>query len=163
MGDEKKKKHKLFNNYQIIHNAYFDLYGLLGGIAKFFDSNQYDFRERGISDKATDIGAEMKSEWEASREVTDYFKFNMDIRVYARDIRKAQLENGEEVYWARLWITFNCELEKNWNDSFSDEKWSELMRQLYERYLIRSQINRHKGKLYNESVTLIDTMKTYLK
>jgi len=80
MGREKSKSEKIVNKYQIIHNAYSDFPGLLKDIATFFGERQYDFYESGIAEKETPIGGEIKSEWMAEREVTEYL-LTQDVSV----------------------------------------------------------------------------------
>jgi len=149
--------------YQIVHNAYSDIPDLLKGLAGFFADHHYDFYESGISEKDTGIGSEIQSEWIASREVTDYIKFHITIMVLARDVRKVRLPTGEDTFSARLIVRITTKAEKNWNETFSDGHWQEMMRQLYERYIKRGELDKYKGRLYGESMALLEEIKTHLK
>ena len=162
MGKEKSKKMIILNKYQIIHNAYIDITGLLKALASFFDANKYDYDEIGVSEKSGATGDEVESVWKATREVTDYVMFDMMVTVWARDLRKVVVD-GKEMYWARVMITIDSHAKKNWNKTFGSGHWQELMRQGYERYVVYKDMDAYKGKIYVESMLLIDEIKKYLK
>jgi hypothetical protein len=159
MSKEKSTKLVIFNKIQLINNGYVDLMGFFGTLPGFFGQYQYDFMETGVSEKGTDVGAEIKSSWEATREVTDYVKFKIKILILARDIKKVKSEDGQDIYWSRLWIYIDVEMIKNWNDTFGSGHWQEMMRQIYERYLIADSMDAYKAKLYYEALEMIDRMK----
>ncbi len=153
----------IFKEYQIMHHAYLDVLGALRSLPEWFNNMQYDFFEKGLGEKDAGTGYEIVSEWVAEREVTDYYKFEIEVVFFARDVRKVVFEDGEESHWARLIITINTKLVVDYNDKFTDSAWDKLMQQLYERYVIKERTGDYIRKLGAESGDLANTLKSYLK
>jgi len=163
MGAEKIKEIPLFKRYQIIHNAYVDVYGLLAALPQWFNDMHYFFLERGLSEKDTGVGYELRSDWYARRDASEYCRNVLEITFYARDLRKVVLENGDETFYGRVWIFVDATLVKNYRNTFGPSGWQEVLRQMYERYIKLEEIDGYLGKLYGETTDLINTIKTHLK
>jgi len=153
----------IFEEYQIMHHAYLDIYGALRSLPVWFNNMQYDFYEKGLGEKDIGTGHEVVSEWVAEREVTDYYKYKMDVTFFARDVRKVVFDDGGEGYWARLIITINTTIVVDYNNKFKEGPWNKLLQQIYERYLIKEKTDEYIRKLAGESSDLINTLKSYLK
>ena len=160
---EKARRLEIIKKAEIRHHSYVDLIGLLKALPVWFNKSGYFFFEKGLSEKDIGAGHEVESEWTATKEVTRYVKFEFEIRILARDVRKVVLENGEEVYWSRLVIVLNGALEKDYRKRFSSIWYEDLLRQFYERYFFLDDMKKYIGKLIAESVDLSTTMRSYLK
>ena len=163
MGFEKQREIPVIVQYQITHHAYVDLIGLLKSLPVWFNGRQYDFYEKGLGEKDLGPGYEVESEWVASREVTEYVKFEMSILVRAKDVRKVVLETGEETYWSRLLIVIGAKMVKDWQGKFKPYGTEELFRQWYERFFAAKELKEYTNKLAMETVDLIATMKSFLQ
>jgi len=163
MGLEKLKKVPIFSKYQITHHSYCDVVGALKAMPQWFNSMGYYFYEKGLSEKDIGTGHQVESEWTASREVTEYIKFEIDVRFLVRDIKKVVLDTGEEVYWARLLVVIDSALVKNYRNRFGTRWYEEMMRQVYERFVVKEDVKKYLGKIFVESTNLADTIKSYLK
>jgi hypothetical protein len=164
MGKEKRLKYNLFTEYQITHHSFVDMMDLLGSIPKWFNDHQYYAYEIKCKEKEADTGGELESNWTGMRDVTDYIRFHIELFVHVRDLKPVVLEDGTETYWGRLVIRYSCKLEKNYQKTFNDSTFQELVRQLYERYyLIPNVVRGYEGKLFIESNNLFDTLKAHLK
>lgn len=166
MGAEKKRDLEIFTekNFQIKHHSYVDIIGLLKALPQWFNSMGYDYYEKGLSEKDIGTGDQVESEWTASKDVTEYIQYTMEIAIVAKDVRKVVLENGEEVYWARLLITFKTKFVKDFQKKYNEDIWYEkFMREFYERYIVAEDLKKYIGKLIGESMDLTGLMKSYLK
>jgi hypothetical protein len=164
MGLEKIKKLNVVNKAQIKHHSYVDIMGLLKGIPAWLNQMGYYFYEKGLSEKDIGSGDQIDSEWFAIKEVTEYYKFSIEISITAKDIRKIIIENGEETYWGRVLIIYTTTIEKDYQGKFDDSIWYEkLMREWYDRFILKDEIKRYIGKLAVESGDLAAMMKSHLK
>ena len=164
MGKEKIQKYPLFKEYQITHHSFVNMMDLLKSIPKWFNDHQYYAYELKCKEKELGTGGEIESNWVGSREVTDYIKFEIELFVHARDLKPVVLEDGTKTYWARLVIRYTCKIVKNYQDTFKDTTFQNLIRELYERYyLIPNVVRAYEGKLFIESNNFFDTMKAHLK
>ena len=163
MGIEKIKKIPVVNNAHIKHHSYIDIMGLLKALPVWFNQMGYYFYEKGLGEKDIGSGDQIDSEWIAYKEVTEYVKYTIELSFTAKDVRKVVLESGEETYWARVLIMYTATFEKDYQGKYSSVWYEELMRQLYERYIVKDDLKKYMGKLAMECGTLSSTLKSYLK
>ncbi|HIH14964.1 MAG: hypothetical protein QT08_C0021G0018 [archaeon GW2011_AR17] len=150
----------VINDAQIKHHSYVDIIGLLRSLPSWFNSMGYLFFEKGLSEKDIGTGDQIESEWTAVKDVTEYIRYSIDITIVAKDLRKVVLETGEEVYWGRVLISVTAKLTKDFQKKYEEKK---ILRELYERFIIKEDIKKHLGKLVVESGDLISTVKSFLK
>lgn len=153
----------LIKNYQISHQAYLDIFGALKALPVWFNAMQYDFVEKGLSEKDIGTGHEIESEWLATRDVTDYFQFEIKVRFLAKDVKKVVLESGEETYWARLLIVVDSTLVKDMQNKFDESLSGKFMQKFYEHLLYKKTIKGYCGRIIVETLDLIGKLKLYLK
>ena len=163
MGLEKLKKLPVVNNAHIKHHSYIDIMGLLKAFPAWFNQMGYFFYEKGLSEKDIGSGDQIESEWLAYKEVTEYVKFTIELTFTAKDIRKVVLESGEETYWGRVLIMYTSTFEKGFQGKYGSVWYEEMMRQLYERYIVKEELKKYMGKLVVESASLSQMIKSYLK
>ncbi len=152
------------SNFQIKHHSYADIIGLLKALPVWLNNMGYSFYEKGLSEKDIGTGDQIESEWTATKDVTEYLQYNLEITIIAKDVRKVILENGEEVYWVRLLIILKTKFVKDFQKKYNEDIWYEkFMREFYERYIVAEDLKKYIGKLVGESIDLTNTMKSYLK
>jgi hypothetical protein len=162
MGKEKDNPIKIFINYRIVHKGPIDINNLFREIPKWFNGFQYDFWETGLTQKDTGIGKEYMSDWKAEREINDYVKFKIVMKLFLKDITEVTI-NGEKTFVALTEIYFNSEMEKNYRKNFGPDKFQEIIRQIYERYIRYQDLLDYEDKLAAECVDLVNLMKSNLK
>jgi hypothetical protein len=172
MGKEKKKTLAIFGcddstfkdgAYQITHHSFVNLLDLFAGLVGWLDAHKYVFYENKITEKDIGTGHEVESAYTGWREVNFYIKFHMSILIHARDIREVTLEDGTKTYWARTIINYASWIEKNHSGRFKSTERGEMLRQLYDRYVIRDELSAFEGKLFYESVDLVNEIKSHLR
>ena len=162
MGIEKIQEIKVVNRAQIKHHSYVDIMGLLKSIPTWFNQMGYYFYEKGLAEKDLGSGDQIETEWIASKEVTEYVKYEFELSIIAKDLRKITLENGEEVYWARILIIMTATIKKDYQNKYKGP-WGKFMREFYERYLVKDELKKFMGKLVVESIDLTNVLKSSLK
>lgn len=163
MGTEKERVIPVVVNYQITHHAYMDFIGLLKSLPVWFNGYKYYFYEKGLSEKDVGTGHEVQSGWTASRQVTEYVKFEVEVMILARDLRKVVLEDGEETYWARLLIVIDAKMVKDWQAKYKPYGIQDLYRQFYERFLVSGELKGYENTLGLEVGELATVLKTFLQ
>jgi len=162
MGKEKMNPIKVFINYRITHKGPVEINKLFREIPKWFNSFGYDFWENGLTQKDTGIGKEYMSDWKAERDINDYIKFKIVMKLFLKDITEVKVK-GEKVFIAQTEIYFNSEMEKNYRGNFNKTKFQEILRQVYERYVRYQDLLEYEDKLAAECVDLVNLMKSSLK
>ena len=161
MGLEKLRDIPIFNKYTLTYTSNINIASFFKSISSWFSTRGYDFWETGIGEKDIGTGGLVDSDWKAIKEVTDYVQFELVIKVWIRDLRKVTLENGEETYWGRIYIRMDSIMHKDYKKRFdNNKKMQELMRQLYERYIAKEEVDSYMDKLYFEASDLIDLFRS---
>ncbi|MDP3727938.1 MAG: hypothetical protein Q8R18_00645 [bacterium] len=163
MGLEKFQKIPVKNDVHIKHHSYVDIIGLLKSLPIWFNSMGYMFYEKGLSEKDIGTGDQIESEWTAVKDVTEYIQYSIEITVTAKDLRKVVLETGEEIYWGRVLIIINAKFIKDFQKKYDKGIKGKIMREFYERFIVRDNLKKSIGKLVVEYEDLIKTLKSYLK
>lgn len=166
MGAEKVRELTIFEekNFQLKHHSYVDIIGLLKSIPQWFNSMGYSFYEKGLSEKDIGTGDQIESEWTASKDVTEYVQYKIEILIVAKDVRKVVLENGENLYWGRVLISAKTSFVKDPQKKYNDDIWYErFMREFYEKYVVKDDLKKYIGKFVGETMDLTQVMKSYLK
>ncbi len=163
MGLEKIKDFPAVKRWQIQHHSYVDIYGLLKSIPAWFNRMGYFFYEKGLAEKDIGSGDQIESDWFAKKDVTGYFQYSLELSLIIKDLRKVILENGEEIYWARILIIINGTLKRDYNEQYGGKWINKFLRELYERYIIMDSIKQNIGKIIVECNDLKSTLQESLK
>ena len=167
MGEEKKNPVKVVEklrirtkgtfNYREIHNHIFDWLLKMG----------YAFAETKHAEKDKSTGREIESEWSAFRKVTGYVKYKITMNIMLKDYKEIVVEhNGDKIRTGtgKLEIVFNAEMEKNYEKQFSERKseFTNFLKELYEKYLMKKRLEDLKDKLEKEVFSLYEGVKTLI-
>ena len=101
--------------------------------------------------------------WEAERNVTDMFKYNLTIVFFIVGIEKIEVEqNGEKrslekaAYEVRIWSDVETD-PKNKLKNYG------FLKRMYFKYVVRKDLNYHKSYLYNKTYEYQEAIKNYLR
>jgi len=162
MGKEKQSSIKVFINYQLTHYGLVDINKLFVAIPKWFNDFKYDFWETGMGQKDIGIGKQYASDWKAFREINDYVKFEIVMKVFLKNINKIEVD-GEKLFKCDAEIYFDSQMTKNYKGTFGKDKFQETLRQIYERYVRYQDLLDYEDKLAKECVDLMNIIKSHLK
>jgi len=149
----------LGHSTQLKYNGVFDLDRLYSEVVGWFGEMGYDLSEKEHSDKDKSKGKYLKYKFSAEREVTDYFKFYIDVTF---DIVEVVPVSGNLVKGkARIFIVAKLELDHHghWEEK---GKFVDFMFKVYNNYIIKDRISQYAGILTKEVVSLHDLMKDVL-
>ncbi len=160
MGKEKKREITVIPNTWIRESGVFDFHRLYEDMGSWFDSNNYEFRERAHGRAVKPEGNEIKLEWVAERKVDSYVKFNFSIVLEM--FRYLEVKIQDKIY-AKADLNFNIKafFTKDYKKTFKGP-FGEFLRELYEKYLIKGRLINFEGKLWAEGQEFINLMKESL-
>jgi len=145
---------------KIVHYSNIDIYGLIKEIPKFFKAYHYDFWEKGHAEKPDGVGHTIDSEWNAVRDINDYLRFKISLRVWVRDLRKVVFESGESTYYGKITIFLKGEMTKDYKDTLKSK---DIIKKLYERYVRKQEIDDYEDKLADECVDFTLTLRSFFR
>jgi hypothetical protein len=139
-----------------------DVYSMLYDFLKNegYSVNESSYKESSGDSKDIDI------EWEASKKVTDYFKYVIAIKWAITGMTDVEVEIDEKVKKMNkgdLKIKVTATFVKDYDSKWEDKPHHKFLRGLYEKYIINSSIDEYKGKLSKEAAGLVDELKAFLK
>lgn len=146
------------------HSGLYDLEFLMRSARGWFGARGYYVIESEHSEAVKGAGKEMKFDWQVVRYVTDYvqFKFQFEVVVYREvDVVVEENEKKKRMQRGDLEARFRTSMVKNYRKTFRGPG-SEFLRQTYERYLIKRELEGYEAKLNAEGDEFWDMVKRIL-
>nr|MBA4404843.1 hypothetical protein [Nanoarchaeum sp.] len=141
------------------YKGVFDFDRLYNGLKDWFNENQYDFQENEFTEKNKDIGYEYKYVLSGERKVTEYYKFKVNLTAEMKGVNSLakNLVSGE------VRIIFTGKLELDYRNKWQKNSFLNFLFKIYNKYIIRDQIEDYKHELYGEIANLHDMAKEILE
>jgi len=128
--------------------------------------NSYDIAENSYKEKLTSGGKEILIEWEATKKVTDYFKYIIKLNWHILTMKDAEVEiDGKKVKTNKgeLEIVFKGTIVKDYEQRWEDKPTHKFIRGLYENYVIRTTIKEYEDDLEDDTKDIISDLKAFLR
>ncbi|HLC72303.1 MAG TPA: hypothetical protein VJH37_01855 [Candidatus Nanoarchaeia archaeon] len=170
MGDEKKTEVYAIGSAKsfivVKYAGIFDILELLGAIKTGFAKRYYTVAGKEHSEAVKSSGKELVFEFEGMRKVTEYVLFKIVIKINILrliDVVVGSSEGKEKKQQAEVDINVKSWIGKNYKNTFKNKsKIQEFLRQVYERFIGKTQLDDLKRKLIVETLSLIDDMKAVM-
>ena len=125
----------------------------------------YDVFETKYVEKISGDSKDVEIIWKATKEVSDYFKFEISAHWIILGMKKVKVKKeGQEVTMdsGTMEINFEGSIYKDFENRWENNAFWKFMRGLYDRYIIRSRIDDYNVKLFEEVNELIAQAKSFL-
>ena len=121
--------------------------------------------EKNYTEKIQANGKEIEIEWNASRKISDYFRFNLKTNWRILGMKDVEVEkNGDKLKMNKgdFEIKISAVLEKDYENRWENSPFLKWLRTLYDRYLIRNRIEQYEDKIFEESEEFLAQAKAFL-
>ena len=125
----------------------------------------YDVYEKKYSEKVSGDSKQLEIEWDADREVSDYFKFRINMYWLIMGMKSVEVQKeGQKIKMesGTVEIKFKSILVKDYEDRWENHPFWKFLRGIYERYIIKSRIEEYQIKVLEETEELISQCKAFL-
>lgn len=125
----------------------------------------YDVFETKYTEKISGESKDVEIVWKATKEVSDYFKFEIQAHWIILGMKKVKVKKeGQEVTMdsGTLEINFEGILNKDFENRWENNAFWKFMRGIYDRYIIKSRISDYEIKIFDEVNELIAQAKSFL-
>jgi hypothetical protein len=125
----------------------------------------YDVYEKKYSEKVSGDSKQLEIEWDADREVSDYFKFRINMYWLIMGMKSVEVQKeGQKIKMesGTVEIKFKSILVKDYEDRWENHPFWKFLRGIYERYIIKSRIEEYQIKVLEETEELIAQCKAFL-
>lgn len=167
MGSEKKLENYVMGSKRgaalIKYSGIYDLPLLVQSTRTWLLKREYLLIDKEHTEAVKTSGKEIKFDITAFRNVSDYVKFSIEIEIIIlRSIDILVEENGEKVKKQQgdVEIRVKAFVQKNYKNTFkATSKFQEFLRQIFEKYIVKSTLGKYKEKLLDEVQSYIDEIK----
>jgi hypothetical protein len=151
---------------KVRHVGIFDFKETYRILFEWFIDQGYDFNEKSYKEVIGAGGAkEIELEWINVRKVSDYFKYEMQVKWKIIGMTSVEVEiDGvkQKMNKGDLTIEFKITLIKDWDERWSKKPVLNFLRTLYDRYLIKERITAYESKLILEMEEVVAQAKSFL-
>ena len=125
----------------------------------------FDMVENKYAEKISGDAKNIKVEWSGGRKVTDYFKFQVDVKFevlgltnveITKDNKKIKMNKGS------IEVAIKGTLVRDYEGKFEKTSTQKFMRGIYEKWVIVSRIKEYEGKLVSDCNEFLGQAKAFL-
>jgi len=125
----------------------------------------YDVDEVKYVEKIKGDSKDLEIIWNATKEVSDYFKFEITITWGIFGMKKVKVRKGDQevvMDSGTVDIKFTSAIIKDYESRWENNATLKFMRGIYDRYIIRSRIDTYEVKVWEEVHEVIAQTKSFL-
>jgi len=131
----------------------------------YLNEDGYDVSEKSYSEQISGDSKKIEIKWEASRSVSDYFKFQIKIDWLITGMKEVDVEKeGKKTKMnsGSVELKFSGVMIKDYESRWENKPIYKFLRGVYDRYIIKSRIDEYEIKLFGEVNNIIKTCKSFL-
>ena len=151
---------------KIKHSGVFDFKETYRILFEWLVYQNYDVTEKNYKENIGAGGAkEIEIEWEATRKVSDYFKFKLKVNWHIIGMTSVEVEiDGvkQKMNKGQFELAIKSTLIKDYQDTWSKFPFFVFLRTLYDKYLIQERTTKFEGKLLGEMEEMASQCKSFL-
>jgi hypothetical protein len=159
------EKDQLFST-KVKHTGLYDFKELYRILFEWLMEQGYDINEKSYKEVLQAGGAkEIEVEWEATRKVSDYFKFWIKVKFHPMGMTSVEVDvDGvkQKMNKGMVDVEVSCALLKDYEDRWSGKPIWKFLRTMYDKYLIRDRVEQYEGKLISEMDQFCAQAKSFL-
>jgi len=140
-------KQKGFWNFKELYDFCFE----------WFNDESYGLKEKEYTERISNLGKEIILKWEASKEVTDYFKNVIEVNWHILGMKDAEIERDgkkENTNKGEVKITLKASIVRDYEENWEKKPMWKFMRGIYEKYIIRTTIDQYEKRLTDKTKKL---------
>ncbi len=152
---KQKLTHKGFWNFKEFYEFCFD----------WLQNEGWYLAEKEYKEKISAIGKNVEIKWEATKEITDYFKYKLKLNWQVLGLVDAEVEEeGKKIKTNKgeVKITFEAILMKDYESKWEDKPIWKFLRGTYDKYIIKTTAEEQAAKLIGDTNELIGQVKAFL-
>ena len=155
----------LLNDERIQYEGVFDLSELYKHAHSWLAWRKFDVEEKKYTEKLKAAGKEFEIKWEASKNLDEYSKFQLEIRFHLLGINEEQVKKDTHIakmQKGEINIFVSAHLITDRQDYWGQSVTYSFLRGFYDRYIYRSSFERLKGELWKIGWDFFNEMKSFL-
>ncbi|MAH07159.1 hypothetical protein CMI38_02830 [Candidatus Pacearchaeota archaeon] len=125
----------------------------------------YDIIETKYVEKMKGESKDLEIIWSATKEVSDYFKFEIKVHWFIYGMKKMKVKKeGEELTMdnGTMELRFDAFIIKDWENRWENNPFWKFLRGVYDRYIIKSRVDDYGIKVWEETIEVANQAKSFL-
>ena len=149
---------------KIKQRAVFNLDELYKIMWRWFELYGYDMQELEYRDSLEGGSKHLEIKWRSKKQIDDYLEFHILTNFLILGLEKVEIEQDgvkTKADKGEVEMSFTAFINKDPEDKW-DKGLNKIIRNTYDKYIIRSRIESLEGELYEELYKLLDEVKAFL-
>ena len=159
------QKDLVASGLKIKQRSVFNLSELYQTMWRWFELYGYDMQELEYRDSMEGGAKHLEVKWRATKRIDDYLQFVIETNFLILGLQDIEIDQeGVKIKTNKgeVEINLNAYMEKDYEEKWQDSGWSRVIRDIYDKYVIKNRIETLEGELYEEIYKLIDEVKAFL-
>jgi len=159
------EKYVIIDGLSIVYSGYFSLSKLYKLIDLWIANKDYVKVELKNIEQVTERGRYIELEIAPYKEFNDYAKSTLHVVVYVTNLKDKIVKIGnheERINDGNIQIKFDGILETDYARRWRSKPSFMFIRALVDKYIFRTEYHKFKDKVYRDTMTLHDEIKSYL-
>jgi len=132
----------------------------------FLKNEGYKVKENEYTEKMSDFGKELLIDWEAEKEVNDYFKNVIYVKWHILGQNDAEVERDgkkEKMNKGEIKVVISADLVKDYEDRWEKSPFKKFLRGIYDKNVIRTTTVEYEDRLTEKAVEFTQQVKAFLE
>ena len=151
---------------KIKERSIFSLDELYKMLARWFELHMYDLQEQEYrDDDMGEAGKHIEIKWYAEKKIDDYFKFVVETTFVVVGLVDVEIDNEgvkSKSNKGDLEIKIKSYLVKDYDSKWEKSPIMRVLRETYDKKLIKSRIETYQKDLYEDTYKIMDEIKVFL-
>lgn len=150
---------------KIIQKGIFNFKDVYEFLYDYLVNENYDVSENKYVEKIDGQSKNIEIIWSATKEVSDYFKFEITATWSVLGLKKIKVKKGDQEIFmdsGSIEIKFTASIIKDYESRWENNPVLKFMRGMYDRYIIRSRIDAYEVKIFDEINEAVAQTKSFL-
>jgi hypothetical protein len=151
---------------KVKHSGTFDFKGVYNLLYTWLVDQGYDLNEKSYKETIGSGGAkDIEIDWEATRKVSDYFKFMLSMKWVINGMVAQEVElDGvkQKINKGQFELGIKSVLLKDYEEKWTKSPFVKFLRGVYDKYIIKERVEQYEGKLIAELDEFVAQCKSFL-
>ena len=118
--------------------------------------------EKGSSVRERPEGREYEAEYNAFKKIDDYVKCSITVKFLILRYNEVEVD-GKTLGSGLATIKFTAKMDKDWKDKFGNKGFKNMLREIYEKYIIPDKLLSREVQIYKETVDVMNAAKAVME
>ena len=154
------------NSEKLEHSGIFDFLGFYRYAHSWLKDEGYGVTENKYSEKVSSDARDISIEWTATKEISDYFKFEIKIKIEISGLTnvKAQIDKEKrDMNKGKVTISTTGNLIKDPESKWDTSPFYRFLRDFYNKYIIPARVEDMEGRVSEDVSIFKEELKAFLE